>query len=153
MECPVGPRIDPRYAQFVADLAVIQAFTGVIGEVPEDSSPADFANAAAGAALIRGEEALQSWDNLTLNLKESPTGVKRRRYAEGPVSFAADLPGPVIVRICSTEYPIGRNRHLEVVGRVSPEVSTMLLEGDSEITELVLNPEPGTFLKMRVVDR
>jgi hypothetical protein len=151
--CPVEPLLDPLFPEFVANLALVQAATGIVREVGGDFERNDLANAAAGAALIRGEEAQQPGRDLTLSWKEPVKGDQRRRLADQPVYLSAEFVGPTVVRVCGVEYPIGRKRRVEYVGRVEPEVARMLLDDGVEITKVVLHPEPGTFTKIQIVEK
>ncbi len=149
--CPEEPLLDQAFAKFLSNLAMIQADTGQISQVEWKFELGDFSNAAAGAAMIRGDEASQPWDNLVLTWDESPTGDKRHQLANGPVHFAADIIGPAVVRICGQEYQIGRKRHIEAVGRLDPEFVELLNSG-AAVTRAQLHPEPGTLLKIRVIE-
>lgn len=151
-ECPKEPLLDQAFAQFVSNLSMVQVATGLVRQVEWEFDYQDFANAAAGAAMIRGDEALQPWDSLTLTWEESLAGEKRSQLANDPVHFAADVAGPAVVRICGLEYPIGRKRHIEAVGRIDPEFVKLLIEG-AEVTRVQLHPEPGTLLKIRIIEK
>jgi hypothetical protein len=91
--------------------------------------------------------------HLTLRWEKSPTVEHRRGLAADPVYMAADFVGPTVVRVCGVEYPIGRKRRVEVVGRVDPDVAKMLLDESVEITKVVLHPEPGSSIKIRILER
>ncbi len=151
--CTAEPLLDPLFPEFVANLALVQAATGIVREVGGDFERNDLANAAAGAALIRGEEAHQPGTDITLTWTGPVRGEQRRRLADQPVYLSAEFVGPTVVRICGVEYPIGRKRRVELVGRVDPEVAKMLLNDEVEVTEVVLHPEPGTLLNIKVVER
>lgn len=154
VSCPSESLIEPVFAEFVGNLAMIQAATGIVREVPGDLEHTDLANAAAGAALVRGEEAQQSWTELNLRLNESLHGPQRRLAAEQPIFFKAELEGAHIVPVCGIEYPIGRKRQIEAVGRVEPALAqTLLTDDETEVAELVLHPEPNTHMKVRILSR
>ncbi len=151
--CPPDSAIDPLFVEFVVNLALIQAVTGIVREVTGGLERDDFANASAGAALIRGEQALMSAQDLTLRWDKSPAVEYRRGLAADPVYMAADFVGPTVVRVCGVEFPIGRKRRVEVVGRVDPDVARMLLDENAEITKVVLHPEPGSSIKIKILEK
>lgn len=154
VSCPSESPLEPVFAEFVGNLAMIQAATGIVREVPGDLEHTDLANAAAGAALVRGEEARQSWTELNLRLSEPLHGPQRRLAAEQPIYFKAELEGAQIVPVCGIEYPIGRKRQIEAVGRVKPALAQILLTDDeTEVAELALHPEPNTHMKVRILSR
>ncbi len=152
-ECPEEPPVNPMLAEFVANLAMVQGAAGIVGEVDGDFEPRDFSNASAGAALARGEEAQMVWTSLTLRWSESPKGDQRRALTGQPLYLRAEYEGPAIVPICGLNYPIGRRRSIEVVGHLDTSVLELLRDGDAEVTEVVLYPEPDTHMKVRVLSR
>jgi hypothetical protein len=153
VECPEQPPVDPMFAEFVANLAMVQGATGLVRQVAGDFEPRDFANASAGAALTRGEEAEMAWTSLTMHWSESPKGESRRSLTKQPLYFRAEYDGPAIVPICGVDYPIGRSRSIELVGHLDPKVTELLCDEDAEVTEAILYPEPNTHMKVRILTR
>jgi len=151
--CPEESPVDPILAEFVANLAMVQGATGIVRQVDGDLEPRDYANAAAGAALARGEEAQMPWASMTLHWSESPKGDQRRSLTKQPLYLRAEYEGPAIVPICGIDYPIGRRHSMELVGHLDPRVTELLRDEDAEVTEVVLHPEPDTHMKVRILSR
>jgi len=151
--CSAEPPVDPVFAEFVANLAMIQGATGIVKEIDGDLDPSDFANAAAGAALARGEEAQMPWLRLRLSWVESPKGEQRQALLAQPLLFRATYDGPAVVRVCGVEYPIGRSRSIAVVGHLDPTIRESLRDEQNAITEVTLFPEPNTHMKVRILSR
>ena len=153
VECPEYPPVDPMFAEFVANLALIQGATGIVKKVAGEFGPRDVANAAAGAALVRGEEAQMAWTSLTMRWSESPKGDARRSLTKQPLYFRAEYDGPAIVPICGTDYPIGRSRSIELAGHLDPKMTELLRNEDADVTEAILYPEPDTHMNVRILTR
>lgn len=152
-DCPDEPPVNPILAEFVGNLAMVQGATGLVREVDGESEPRDFSNAAAGAALARGEEAQMPWTSMTMRWSESPKGDQRRSLTKQPLYLRAEYEGPAIVPICGVDYPIGRRHSMELVGHLDPKVIDSLRDEDVEITEVILYPEPNTHMKVRILGR
>ena len=152
-DCPDEPPVDPRFAEFVANLAMVQGATGIVRRVDGNFGPRDLVNASAGASLARGEEAQMAWTSLSMRWSESPKGDPRRSLTNQPLYLRAEYDGPAIVPICGIYYPIGRRRSIELVGHLDPKVTELLRDEEAEVTEAILYPEPDSHMKVRILSR
>lgn len=152
MACPQTSVVDERFAQFVCDLALVQAETGIIREVSGEISVADAANASAGAGLVRGEEVLRPWTSIQIAVSGHLDAENRRRLSEEPIWLNSVVEQPATILANGATYRIGERYSIALCGRAAPETAAALLTDDNAaLTSLVLVPEDGNLCKIRIV--
>ncbi len=147
------PMLTRELASLVTDLALIQASTGIVREVVGDFTRADAANAAAGAALIRGTECAFPWTSAEVGLLASAPLEARRQMARQIIIFGWTVDAPFVLSICGTLYGVGHRHRVQVAARVDGDsLATLLADPLSQDVQIKLQPDPGTAAIVRLVD-
>lgn len=139
-------------AEFVSNLAFIQAAASIVREVDGKITPDDVTNAKGGAVLLRGGEVPKLWDGGTLGLRASASLAGRQELAASGVRMESTVEAPVMLDICGTTYPVGARYRMKTVARVHPDSRPALLADplteDIEVMVLPDPDEPSALVKL-----
>lgn len=114
-------------ADFISNVAMIQAAAGVVREVSGQITSQDAANADGGVALLRGKEVAKPWVDSIMTLAPTAPLETRRRIAETTVRFETTIEAPVLLDICGATYPVGKRYRMRGAAVVHPSSRAAIL--------------------------
>lgn len=139
--CGHGMDMPDVVAQFVSNLAVIQASAGIVREV-SDISGQDIVNAMGGVELLRGRELPLPWSDAHMTVRGTASLDTRREMVAAPLTLQTLVDAPFELAISGTVYPLGRRHATTSVLRVDPADVPALLAADfSEDLRIRLVPD------------
>jgi hypothetical protein len=144
MDCGREVHVPSWVAEFVTNLAMIQAAAGIVREISEDITSNDASNADGAVALLRGKEIPIPWTSATVGLRSSASLETRSQIAKNTIRFETTIDAPVTLDICGTTYPVGRRYRSRGVARVDPgSLETLLAHSLTTDIDVELVPDPN----------
>jgi len=142
-DCGTEVHVPVWVAEFVTNLAMIQAAAGIVREVSGDIDANDATNADGAVALLRGREVPIPWTEATVGLRSTAPLETRSQMAKVAIRFETTINAPVTLDICGTTYPVGHRYRSRGVARVDPRsLGALLAESLESDIEIVILPDP-----------
>lgn len=152
-EIPGEDWIEPRFVEFVADMALVQLESGQVQPVPMEMLPEDLIRGAQAGLLLRGGALQVTWNSITFTLGTGSLLEQREALRETGHRLRLESREPAEFVIFGQTYRIGRGQVTELEsaklrGRLPKRALAPVL---SEPVKVTLVPDATNLAEIRLV--